>query len=399
MENFDCIIVGAGIVGLATAYKLVSIRPELKVCVLDKENRVGRHQTGNNSGVIHSGIYYRPGSAKALNCKKGYNELITFAEEHGIDYELCGKIIVASDESEINSLNKIYERGLANGLENLQLLGSNEIKEREPHVSGKKAIWVPQAGIIDYGEVANTYRIQFENKGGTVKLSHKVIGISELSGKVYVETDKCELEAKTLINCAGLHSDRIAKMVATGIGYKVLPFRGEFYKLKEEKRTMVNGLIYPVPNPKFPFLGVHFTKTIHGGVEAGPNAVLAMKREGYRKTDINLRDFMETLFYPGFQKIAMRYWQEGLAEQYRSWSKKAFVKSLQKLVPEVRIEDLEKGHSGVRAQACTTSGELIDDFHFVQSGSILNVCNSPSPAATASLSIGESIVGRIQSLI
>ncbi len=393
--EFDIIIVGGGIVGLASAYQTLNQYPGLKVCVLEKETEIAKHQTGNNSGVIHSSIYYKPGSKKALNCKKGYDLLLDFCDKNDIQYELCGKVIVATDENEIPLLEKIYSNGVANGLENLSFLNEEQLKEKEPHVGGIKGIWVPQAGIIDYNDVAHKYKEKIENLDGEIKLGHKVSEIIKDDNKLSVITSKGEISAKLFVNCAGLFSDKVAKMTGQNIDFKILPFRGEYYVLKPEKTNLVRGLIYPVPNPNFPFLGVHFTKMIKGGVEAGPNAVLAFKREGYRKRDVNISELLETITYPGFINIAKKYWKDGTYEMYRSFSKNAFVKALQKLIPEIKSEDVIPGDAGVRAQACDKKGNLIDDFLILEQECIINVCNAPSPAATSSLAIGEYISNKI----
>ena len=369
--------------------------PGLTVCVLEKEAEIAKHQSGNNSGVIHSGIYYKPDSKKAINCIRGYKLLLDFCDINKVKYELCGKIIVATQKSEIPELEEIYSRGIANGLKNLSYLNREQIIEKEPHVSGIKGIWVPQAGIIDYKKVSQKYAENIKFLGGEIKLNHKVTGIEKYRDKVFVKSATDSFCTKLLVNCAGLFSDKMAKMTGQEISFKILPFRGEYYELKPEKTDLVKGLIYPVPNPNFPFLGVHFTKMINGGVEAGPNAVLAFKREGYRKRDINIFEFIETISFPGFMKIAGKYWKEGSYEMYRSFSKKAFVKALQKLIPEIKTGDIDRGGAGVRAQACDKSGKLIDDFLILEQDRIINVCNAPSPAATSSLAIGEIISNKI----
>ena len=389
--DYDVIIVGAGIVGLGTAYQLLEQNSEIKVCLLEKEESIALHQTGNNSGVIHSGIYYKPGSEKAINCKRGYQLLLDFCDKESIPYELCGKVIVAVEEKEIPILEGIYNRGRDNGLEGLKLLNEVELKEIEPNVNGIKGIWVPQAGIIDYKEVAQKYRERIEEKGGVLKFNHRVTDIKLTSGKANIITGNITFTAKVIVNCAGLYSDKLAQMTGQGKNFKIIPFRGEYYDLKKEKRALVKGLIYPVPNPEFPFLGVHFTRMINGGVEAGPNAVLAFKREGYKNTQFNLKELFETLTYSGFLKIAAKYWKDGSYEMYRSFSKAAFVKAMQTLIPSITGEDVTKGGAGVRAQACTKDGKLVDDFLILEQDQVINVCNAPSPAATSSLAIGETI--------
>lgn len=387
----DVIIIGAGIVGLASAYQLLVNNSNLKVCILEKENAIALHQTGNNSGVIHSGIYYKPGTHKAINCKKGYDKLLSFCDKEEIPYELCGKVIVAVKESEVPVLKGIYDRGIANGLNGLTFLSSEELKEKEPYVEGVKGIWVPHAGIIDYKEVANKYVQKIKQLGGEINLGHKVIGVSINSNETIIRTTKGDFYSKLMVNCAGLYSDKIAQMTGQGKDFKIIPFRGEYYDLKPEKNHLVKGLIYPVPNPAFPFLGVHFTRMITGGIEAGPNAVLAFKREGYKNTQINIMELLESLSYPGFIKIAAKYWKDGCYEMYRSFSKKAFVKAMQTLIPSISAHDVKKGGAGVRAQACTKDGKLVDDFLILEQKRVVNVCNAPSPAATSSLAIGETI--------
>ena len=387
----DIIIIGAGIVGLATALHLKKQNLDLKVVVLEKEDSIALHQTGNNSGVIHSGIYYKPGSLKAINCKKGYDGLIKFCDENNIKYDLCGKIIVATEENELNSLNNLYRRGVGHGLQGLKKINREEIREIEPHCAGIEGVWVPQTGIVDYKEVSKKYAELFIEMGGQIIYNHLVQGIFHHNSSSTVITGLGEFRAKLVINCAGLYSDKIAKLTNSSLDVQILPFRGEYYNLKKEKEYLVKSLIYPVPNPDFPFLGVHFTRGVNGRVEAGPNAVLAYKREGYTNCDVDLTELIEILKYRGFHKVAKKFWREGLYELYRSYSKSAFTKALQKLIPEITQNDLQVGGAGVRAQACNVNGELIDDFLIFESQSIINVCNAPSPAATSSYSIGENI--------
>jgi (S)-2-hydroxyglutarate dehydrogenase len=386
----DVIIVGGGAVGLATALQILEKSPGSKVLILEKESTVANHQTGNNSNVIHSGIYYKPGSLKATNCIEGYRMLLKFCDEHGIPYNLCGKVIVATDAGELPFLENIYSRGIQNGLQNLRMLDGNEVKEIEPHVAGIKGIHVPQTGIVDYRVVAEKYAQVFKGKGGEIRLAEKVIDIRMSGSGVTVVTDKQSYNAKLMVNCAGLYSDKIASLTSE-VNVRIIPFRGEYYKLKKGKEHLVKTLIYPVPDPNFPFLGVHFTTMIGGGVECGPNAVLAFGRESYRKSDINLGELAETLAWPGFHKIVGKYWRTGMGEMYRSFSKSAFTKALQKLIPEIREEDLMPGGAGVRAQACDRTGGLLDDFLIVEEASAVHVCNAPSPAATSSLSIGQTV--------
>lgn len=387
----DIAVVGAGIVGLATALQIKKQKPELNVLVLEKESRVAAHQTGNNSGVIHSGIYYKPGSLKAKNCIDGYHMLIDFCKEQQIPFELCGKIIVATSESELTALDNIYKRGIENGLEGLRYISSEEIKAIEPETYGVRGIVVPQTGIVDYRLVAERYAEVFKNLGGTLLLNTKVTGVKTISDGVEIQTGETKHQARVLVNCAGLYCDQIAAFTIPDLDVKIIPFRGEYYALKKEKRSMVKHLIYPVPDPNFPFLGVHFTRRINGEIEAGPNAVLAFSREGYSKTDINLKELFGSLTWPGFIKVARKYWKTGFGEMYRSFSKAAFTKALQKLMPGIRSSDLEAGGAGVRAQACDRDGGLIDDFYIRELPGQVHVLNAPSPAATSSLAIGKAV--------
>ncbi len=389
MSQLDAVIVGGGIVGLATALQLQRSRPQTRILVIEKETAVAQHQTGNNSGVIHSGIYYKPGSLKATNCINGYHQLIRFCDEQGIPYERCGKIIVATEDFEIPRLNALYERGIQNGLTGMKPLRAEELKEYEPHVAGLAGIFVPQTGIVDYTLVASKYAELLEKGGTSLKFGERVQGIQ---GDTVV-TDKSTYQTKLVINCAGLYSDKVASMTVPGLNVRIIPFRGEYYKLKKEKESLVRNLIYPVPDPNFPFLGVHFTRMAKGGVEAGPNAVLAFSREGYKKSDIRLGELAEALAWPGFQKVAKKYWRTGFGEMYRSFSKAAFTRALQKLIPEIQSSDLVEGGAGVRAQACDRDGGLVDDFMILESENAVHVCNAPSPAATSSLAIGETVAG------
>ncbi len=394
METYDITIVGAGIVGLATAYHLSQSCPELKVAIVEKEKQPAAHQTGHNSGVIHSGIYYKPGGSKALNCRRGYRYLIDFAQQHDIPHEVCGKVIVATRDWELPALQRIFETGQANGLKGIRMISAAECREIEPHVQAQQAIWVPQSGIIDYAAVARKYLAIAQDQNTTPFFGQAVQDINLRSDGVYITTDKTELHSQLLINCAGLYADKIARMTMPAINLQILPFRGEYYELVPHRQHLVNNLIYPVPNPNFPFLGVHYTRMVHGGIEAGPNAVLAFSREGYSRWDVNWEELMETLRYRGFQRIALRYWRDGLNELYRSYSKAAFVRALQHLIPEVGEADLQRGGAGVRAMAADPQGHLIDDFLFLEKERVINVCNAPSPAATASLSIGETVAGK-----
>lgn len=391
--KYDIIIVGGGIVGLATAVNLTHCNPALKVLVIEKETEVARHQTGNNSGVIHSGLYYKPGSLKAKNCLRGYNLLVEFCTRHSVPFELCGKIIVATEENELPVLNNLFTRGQENGLQNLKKLSAGELKEYEPHVAGLAGIHVPQTGIVDFKKVAEKYAEVIVKSGGEIKLGEKVTAIQQKGDHSVVVTDKFSYTTRLVVNCAGLYSDKIARLTSKNVNVKIVPFRGEYFKVKKDREYLVKNLIYPVPDPNFPFLGVHFTRMAKGGVEAGPNAVLAFKREGYKKTDINLAELGETLAWPGFRKVVARYWRTGLGEMYRSFSKAAFTKALQKMLPEIQEADLVEGGAGVRAQACDRTGGLVDDFMILEEKLAINVCNAPSPAATSSLSIGETVAG------
>nr|WP_298996089.1 L-2-hydroxyglutarate oxidase [uncultured Allomuricauda sp.] len=395
MADYDIAIVGAGIVGLSVAYNLLQQKEDLRIVVLEKEKSVALHQTGRNSGVIHSGIYYKPGSSKAINCRRGYSKLIDFCEAHNVDYEICGKIVVATSKDEVPTLMKIYERGKENGLTGLKLLNEDQIKEKEPHVQGEKAIWVPQTGIVDYGQMANKLHDLIKSSSCEVLVNHKVKGISFQDSSHQIDCGGTIIRASYFVNCAGLYSDKIAKLQGVKFHAKIVPFKGEYYLLKESKRYLIRNLVYPVPNPAFPFLGVHFTRRINGKIDAGPNAVLAFKREGYKKFSINIEEFLETVFYKGFIKIAARYFKVGAYELYRSLSKKAFTKALQKLVPEITSDDLTAGEPGIRAQLCDDKGNLIEDFVIEYATKSVHVLNAPSPAATSSLEIGYTVSNKI----
>lgn len=398
MQRYDILIAGAGIVGLATALQLQRLRPGLRIAILEKEDRVAAHQSSRNSGVIHSGIYYKPGSLRATNCKRGYELLLRFCSDHGVPFEICGKIITAVADSERNQLDAIYRRGIENGLGGLRKIGPAEARELEPHVSAVEAVWVPQAGIIDYGAVARKYAELITAEGGDIFTEQKLENIRESGKEVIVQTGETEFRCDFFVNCAGLYSDKIAQLSGERPDLQILPFRGEFYELKHEREHLVRNLIYPVPNPNFPFLGVHFTRMIQGGIEAGPNAVLAFRREGYSRWDLNIGELAETLAFPGFRKIAGKYWRDGWAEMRRSYSKQFFVRALQRLVPEISAEDVIPGRSGVRAMACDRAGNLLDDFLILTRSRIVNVCNAPSPAATASLAVGETVAKRVLSI-
>jgi L-2-hydroxyglutarate oxidase len=386
------LIIGGGIVGLATAWRLLEAQPDLVVTVLEKENELARHQTGHNSGVIHSGIYYRPGTLRARNCIEGYRELLRFCEEHQIPHEICGKVIVATRPSELPQLDKILGHGLQNGLQGIRRISAAETREHEPHVNVIESLWVPQAGIINYRKVALKYAELIRRKGGNIHMGFKVESIQRQGGELILRSQEDEVKGDLLISCAGLYADKVAKMGGQQLkGVQIIPFRGEYYELKPDKQYLVNNLIYPVPNPEFPFLGVHYTRMIEGGIEAGPNAVLAFRREGYSRWDFDVAELAETLGYPGFLRLAAKHWRYGLGELQRSYSKSAFVKALQHLIPAVGFDDLQRGGAGVRAMACDLDGKLIDEFLIFEDQQIINVCSAPSPAATASLAIGKTI--------
>ncbi|WP_394235282.1 L-2-hydroxyglutarate oxidase [Niallia oryzisoli] len=391
---YDFAIVGGGIVGLSTGMAIYNRFPNARVVVIEKESKVAEHQTGHNSGVIHSGIYYKPGSFKARFARQGSQSMTEFCQIHGIDHDICGKVIVATKEEEMPLLQNLYTRGLENGLA-ITKIGQNELKEIEPHVKGLGAIRVPQAGIVNYRQVSETFAEIIKEHGGEIKLNTKVEKIHEESDGVTIETNRGTLKTNMVINCAGLHSDRVAAAAGYKTDMKILPFRGEYFKLKPEKRYLVKNLIYPVPNPKFPFLGVHFTRMISGEVDAGPNAVLSFKREGYKKTDFNAKDLAEALSYSGLWKMAGKFAKEGFDEYVRSFSKKQFTKSLQQLIPEIQEDDLIPAPAGVRAQALKDDGNMVDDFHIIMGRRSVHVCNAPSPAATASIEIGKEVVRRI----
>ncbi len=394
MERTDVVVVGGGIVGLATAYQLTGRRPGLRVTVLEKEAEVAAHQTGHNSGVLHAGIYYKPGSLKALNCRAGKRAMEAFCAAEGIPYDICGKVIVAVDERELPALEELYRRGQANGVR-CEVIDRDRLRELEPHAAGVRAIHVPETGIADYRQVCLRLAQRVRERGGQVLTRARVTGLKHLPGGVVVRSTAGEVEARYVVTCAGLQCDRVTALSGQRPAAKVVPFRGEYYALRPGAHHLVRNLIYPVPDPAFPFLGVHFTRMIHGGVECGPNAVLAFAREGYRKTDVNLADLAETLTYPGFLRLARRYWRTGLGEMWRSLSKAAFVKALRRLLPDLHAEDLEPAGAGVRAQTVRTDGGMVDDFLIQEGDRVLNVGNAPSPAATASLTIGDTIAERL----
>jgi len=395
MDKFDYVIIGGGIVGLSVAWTILENRPHSRIAVLEKEEGWARHQTGRNSGVLHSGIYYKPGSLKAKLCREGNRRLVEFCKQYGIRYETCGKVIVATTASELPLLENLYQRGIANGLA-VRKLSVSEVKEIEPHVTCTAGIHVPSTGIIDFVGVCQKLVELVASRGGETRLGTRVQGFRAQGGEAVLETSKGILAADWMVNCAGLQSDRVTKLAGAEPGARIVPFRGEYYELRPERRSLVRNLVYPVPDPNFPFLGVHFTRMIDGSVHAGPNAVLSLKREGYGRTSFNFGDFVDTITYAGFWRLARRHARAGLEEMHRSFSKKAFVLSLQKLIPEVCAEDLTPGESGVRAQALRPDGGLVDDFLIVKGPCAIHVCNAPSPAATASLEIGRVIAQQIR---
>ncbi len=391
-SRHDVVIVGGGIIGLAVALEITKRFPRLRLLLLEKEDRVGQHQSGHNSGVIHSGVYYKPGSQKAKLCVGGAHAMVEFCRAHDIPYQVCGKVIVATHQNEFPRLEELRRRGEANGLTGLRLIGAEELREIEPHASGLRALAVPSTGITDYAVVCEKYADLIRAQGGTILTSTAVTNLRNLADEIVIETKSQSFSTSYLINCAGLFSDRIAALAGGKRDIIIVPFRGEYYDLIPERSSLVRALIYPVPDPQFPFLGVHFTRRINSTVDAGPNAVLAFRREGYRRTDFSLRHLASSLAFPGFWRMAAKHWRSGLDEFHRSFSKPAFVCALQRLLPELRAEDLVPGGSGVRAQALRRDGTLVDDFQFVPAGRMLHVLNVPSPAATASLVIGRSIV-------
>jgi L-2-hydroxyglutarate oxidase len=395
-DRADFCVIGGGIVGLATAWAAIKRRPGERVLVLEKEAGLAFHQSGRNSGVIHSGIYYKPGSMKAETCRAGREALLTFCEQHSIAYELCGKVVVAVNESELPALELIRERALANGA-NCEDLNREQLTEVEPHTAGIRGLRVPETGIVDYRGVCNALARLITEAGSEVRFSTKVLRITSDDGAHLIETNAGTSRATRLVNCAGLHCDRVAKSAGVTPPAKIVPFRGEYYELTEEAKHLCKHLIYPVPDPSFPFLGVHFTRMVSGAVECGPNAVLAYAREGYTRTTVHLPDLFESLTYPGFLRMASKHWKAGLGEVWRSWSKAAFVRALQHLIPEIQAEHLRPAPAGVRAQALTRQGDLVDDFLMLPEPNAIHVLNAPSPAATASLAIGEAIIDRLES--
>ncbi len=381
--------------GLATAYRLTKRHPGKRVVILEKESFPAKHQTGHNSGVLHSGIYYKPGSLKAINCRKGKLAMEDFCKEHGIEHELCGKVIVALNEEEIPRMEKIFRRGQENGV-NCEIIDRKRLLEIEPHAAGIRAIHVPECGIVNYRQVCERMgELISQGDDNELLLGQEVRQIEETSQGLLIKTEQTEIESGFLINCGGLHSDRLARLSGQPVPAKIIPFKGEYYELTQEAKSLCKHLIYPVPDPQFPFLGVHFTRMIDGSVECGPNAVLAFGREAYGKLDLNLKDLLESLGYSGFRKMALKHWKMGLGEMWRSYNKGAFVRALQRLIPEIKAEDLKSAPAGIRAQAVTPEGNMVDDFLIQESKRVVNVCNAPSPAATASLNIGETIVEKL----
>jgi L-2-hydroxyglutarate oxidase len=396
---FDICIIGGGILGLATAYQLSKKHPKLKLAVLEKETSLAKHQTGHNSGVLHTGIYYKPGSLKAINCRNGKKAMEQFCKEQGIEHELCGKIIVALNDEEIPRMQNIFQRGQENGV-NCKIISREEMLEIEPHVAGVQAIHVPECGIVNYKQVClRLGEIIQEKEENKIFLGQQVTKIRNMATSLVVETDKQQIECKHLINCGGLHSDKLTKLGGQPPPAKIIPFKGEYFELKEDAKHLCKNLIYPVPDPAFPFLGVHFTRMIDGTVECGPNAVLAFGREAYGKFDLNLKDLLESITYPGFQKMAIKHWKMGWGEMWRSYNKGAFVKALRRLIPEIEAKNLLPAPAGIRAQAVSPRGALVDDFLIESNDRIINVCNAPSPAATASLNIGATIMAKLEARI
>ncbi|MBI3951855.1 MAG: L-2-hydroxyglutarate oxidase [Acidobacteria bacterium] len=388
--RYDIAIIGGGIVGMGTAMAL-TLQARLSLIVLEAEHRLAAHQSGNNSGVIHSGLYYKPGSLKARNCVEGRQAMYRFCQEHGIAHERCGKIVVATHEDELPILEELERRGAANGLRGLRRLRPEDIREYEPHASGIAGLLVRETGIVDYTQVTYAFAKLMCEAGGEIQTGARVYRCHRQSNELVLETTRGEFHCRYLINCSGLQSDRIARMCGVDPGLQIIPFRGEYYELVPERRFLVRNLIYPVPDPRFPFLGAHFTRMIHGGVEAGPTAVLAFKREGYRRSSFSLADTLKMASYSGFWRMGRKYWRTGIGEFYRSFSKRAFVKALQKLIPEMQLDDIRAAGAGVRAQAVEPTGQLVDDFRIVEAERMIHVLNAPSPAATASLSIGKTV--------
>ena len=398
-QSFDVIVIGGGIVGLASAYSVLEQNAGLRLVVIEKENTLAAHQTGRNSGVIHSGLYYKPGSLKAKNCQNGYKLLLEFCAKEKVAYEICGKIVVATKTEEFSRLEELATRGKANGLSRIRHLSESEIKDHEPHCAGRRGLFVPETGIIDYKQMCEKLAVRITALGGEIRLGEKIESISSSLGQQRVSTSHSSYDSKVVVVCAGLQADRLASKMDRNLDLRILPFRGEYFSLKPSAQKLVKNLIYPTPDPAFPFLGVHFTRMIDGSIECGPNAVLALAREGYLKTDFNMRDIWETITWPGFRHVARRHWRTGLGEYKRSIFKSAFVTALQRLVPEITKDDLVPAAAGIRAQACSRDGGLLDDFEIRTIGSTVHICNAPSPAATASLSIGQHVALQVAELL
>ena len=398
-QSFDVIVIGGGIVGLASAYSVLEQNAGLRLVVIEKENTLAAHQTGRNSGVIHSGLYYKPGSLKAQNCQNGYKLLLEFCAKEEVAYEICGKIVVATKTEEFSRLEELAIRGKANGLSRIRHLSESEIKDHEPHCAGRRGLFVPETGIIDYKQMCEKLAVRITALGGEILLGEKIESISSSLGRQRVSTSHSSYDSKVVVVCAGLQADRLASKMDRSLDLRILPFRGEYFSLKPSAQKLVKNLIYPIPDPAFPFLGVHFTRMIDGSIECGPNAVLALAREGYLKTDFSIRDIWETITWPGFRHVARRHWRTGLGEYKRSIFKSAFVTALQRLVPEITKDDLVPAAAGIRAQACSRDGGLLDDFEIRTIGSTVHICNAPSPAATASLSIGQHVALQVAELL
>ena len=398
-QSFDVIVIGGGIVGLASAYSVLEQNAGLRLVVIEKENTLAAHQTGRNSGVIHSGLYYKPGSLKAQNCQNGYKLLLEFCAKEEVAYEICGKIVVATKTEEFSRLEELAIRGKANGLSRIRHLSESEIKDHEPHCAGRRGLFVPETGIIDYKQMCEKLAVRITALGGEILLGEKIESISSSLGRQRVSTSHSSYDSKVVVVCAGLQADRLASKMDRNLDLRILPFRGEYFSLKPSAQKLVKNLIYPTPDPAFPFLGVHFTRMIDGSIECGPNAVLALAREGYLKTDFSIRDIWETITWPGFRHVARRHWRTGLGEYTRSIFKSAFVTALQRLVPEITKDDLVPAAAGIRAQACSRDGGLLDDFEIRTIGSTVHICNAPSPAATASLSIGQHVALQVAELL
>ena len=395
-KNYDFAVIGGGIIGLSVAMKICSEISNVSVVLLEKENQIALHQTSHNSGVIHAGIYYAPGSQKASFCYSGSQGLRNYCESKEIPFEMVGKLIIATDESELPALEELYRRGLQNGVDGLRMVDEAEIRKIEPHSVGIRGIYSPNTGIIDYHRVSQSYADDFLNLGGTIILRAAVKNISRLSAKLNIESTNGNFSVTHIVNCAGLYADKIAEMMGEKIDVRIIPFRGEYFLIKKDSSTKVNGLIYPVPDPKMPFLGVHFTRRMDGAVEAGPSAVMAFRREGYTKTDVHFGEFLETLAFPGFWKMSARHFRSGVSEMYRSFRKQAFLRSVQKLIPTITKDDLTSPGAGVRAQAVDSSGNILQDFYIVQTSNAIHVISAPSPAATCSLLIGSHIIAMVK---